>query len=90
MSELRCPGQDGRSLRAEDFAEVRCSGCGHTVEFWPDEFLRKCRQCGRPVTNPKLNIGCLAWCRYGAACAERMRAAQRGGAPPEDELPAIS
>ena len=33
---------------------------------------------------------CLAWCRYGSACAERMRAARRQDAPPADELPAIS
>jgi len=68
MIPLRCPGQDPRFLKAQDIAEMQCPDCGRTVEFWPDELLRKCPGCSRRLANPENSMKCLAWCRYAAQC----------------------
>ncbi len=66
---LRCPGQDIRFWKPEDIFEVKCPGCGKGVEFFKDEPRMKCRNCGRVVANPKLDLGCTEWCKYAAQCA---------------------
>lgn len=65
---LRCPGQDQRYWKPEDVFEVRCPGCGAVVEFFKDEPRLKCRKCGQTVANPKIDLGCVKWCRYGQQC----------------------
>jgi endogenous inhibitor of DNA gyrase (YacG/DUF329 family) len=65
---LRCPGQDIRFWKPEDIFEVKCPGCGETVEFFKDEPKIKCRKCGRMVVNPKLDLGCAEWCLYAQQC----------------------
>jgi HD superfamily phosphodiesterase len=64
----KCPGQDQRFWKPEDIFEVQCTGCGHTIEFFKDEPKLKCRKCGQIVTNPKIDLGCAEWCRYGEQC----------------------
>jgi putative nucleotidyltransferase with HDIG domain len=73
MSQMKCPGQDARFFKAKDIVEVACPGCGHLVEFWPDELVRKCRACGRRFSNPKNSMKCLNWCRYAAQCLSAMQ-----------------
>jgi len=65
---FRCPGQDQRFWKPEDIFEVRCPGCGETVEFFKDEPKLKCQKCGRIVLNPKINLGCAEWCKYAEQC----------------------
>jgi HD superfamily phosphodiesterase len=64
----KCPGQDQRFWKPEDIFEVQCTGCGHTIEFFKDEPKLKCLKCGQIVTNPKIDLGCAEWCRYGEQC----------------------
>ena len=73
MTPLRCPGQDPRYLRPQDVAEVLCEGCGRTIEFWPDEYVRLCRGCGCRIANPRLNLRCLEWCTHAEECIRKIR-----------------
>lgn len=73
MIGLRCPGQDPRFMRAGDVKEAACPECGHVVEFWPDELVRKCRACGHRFPNPQNAMKCLDWCRYAAQCMAALR-----------------
>ena len=68
MTPMRCPGQDSSFLKAQDVVEAQCPDCGGTVEFWPDEPVRRCRGCGRRVANPKSSMKCLAWCKHADEC----------------------
>ena len=77
IPDMRCPGQDTRYWRAEDICEVACPDCGRGVEFFPDDILRRCPGCGRALSNPKFNMGCLEWCRYAEKCLEGMMSARR-------------
>ena len=65
---FRCPGQDPRFFKPEDIFEVDCPGCGHAVEFFKDEPSLKCRNCGKTVANPKIDLGCAEWCKYADKC----------------------
>jgi putative nucleotidyltransferase with HDIG domain len=65
---VKCPGQDQRFWKPEDIFEVECTGCGHPIEFFKDEPKLKCRKCGQMVANPKIDLGCAEWCRYGEQC----------------------
>jgi CRISPR/Cas system-associated endonuclease Cas3-HD len=65
---LRCPGQDQRFWKPEDIFDVKCPGCGKTVEFFKDEPKLICRNCGKTVTNPKIDLGCAEWCQYADQC----------------------
>jgi len=69
---LRCPGQDPRFWKPDDIFDVKCPGCGQTVEFFKDEPKLKCRECGQTVINPKIDLGCAQWCRYSEQCLDAM------------------
>ena len=64
----RCPGQDQRFWKPGDIFEVKCPICGHSVEFFKDEPLLKCNQCGNFVSNPRIDLSCAKWCKYAAQC----------------------
>jgi hypothetical protein len=68
MNILRCPGQDMRFWKPEDIFEVPCSHCGNQIEFFKDDPARTCRTCGTKVRNPRIDLGCAAWCHYAAKC----------------------
>ena len=63
-----CPGQDTRYWKPGDIFETPCPHCGHTIEFFKDESTRKCRGCHRLVTNPRMDFGCAAYCKYAEQC----------------------
>ncbi len=65
---VKCPGQDERFWKPDDIFEVGCPGCGESMEFFKDEPKLKCRNCGRMVVNPKIDLGCAEWCRYAQQC----------------------
>jgi hypothetical protein len=64
---MKCPGQDTRFWRPGDIFDARCPACGMTVEFFKDEVRRRCH-CGQMVMNPRLDLGCAAWCPYADKC----------------------
>ena len=87
---LRCPGQDGRNFRPGDVFEVKCR-CGAAVEFWRDDARRRCRSCGATLENPRLDLGCAAWCRHGRECLEAARPRREGerdATAPPTQVPA--
>ena len=65
---MKCPGQDTRYWKPGDIFEAPCPHCGHSVEFFKDESTRKCRGCHRLVTNPRMDFGCAAYCKYAEQC----------------------
>ena len=72
----RCPGQDARSLSAED---LPCPKCLYKIEFFSDEKSRTCPQCGYRLTRDLFG-NCAEWCSAAATCA-----ILRGAAPPESD-----
>lgn len=84
MSAMRCPGQDSRFMKPQDVAEAECPECGHTVEFWPDEPVRRCRECNRPVVNPGHDMKCLEWCDHASECLSAIRSSDTLGALREE------
>jgi len=70
---LRCPGQDKRFWKPDDIFDVKCPGCGRTVEFFKDEPKQKCRKCGQMVVNPRIDLGCAEWCKYAEQCLGIMK-----------------
>jgi len=78
---LRCPGQDQRFWKPGDVFEVKCPDCGQAIEFFKDEPKLKCRRCGQMVINPKIQLGCVEWCKYAEQCIGRF--------PPEKTIDRI-
>lgn len=64
----RCPGQDMRYWKPEDIFDVRCPYCDTEIEFWRDEPMRLCPQCGMAVRNPRVDLACAAWCAHAEEC----------------------
>jgi len=75
---LRCPGQDQRFWKSGDVFDVKCPGCGRSVEFFKDEPKMKCRKCGQMVVNPRLDLGCAEWCQYAQQCLGGSTAKDKG------------
>ncbi len=65
---MKCPGQDSRFWGHEAIFETCCPDCGQPIEFFKDESTRRCRTCGRKVINPRMDLGCAAYCRFAAQC----------------------
>jgi hypothetical protein len=68
MSGAQCPGQDKRFWKPEDIFEAPCPHCGARMEFWKDDVRRRCEGCGEMAPNPRLDLGCAAWCKYADKC----------------------
>jgi len=60
----KCPGQDGRNLRA---ALYKCPNCGYEVEIFSDETKVKCHNCGKYVYSDKIP-SCIDWCASARQC----------------------
>lgn len=67
---IRCPGQDQRFWKPKDIFEIACPECNYKMEFFKDEPKLKCRNCGKTVVNPKINLGCVQWCKYAEQCLD--------------------
>ena len=68
MIMSKCPGQDTRYWKLEDIQEVKCPGCGESMEFWKTDIRVRCRNCQRVVSNPNFNLECAAWCSFATQC----------------------
>jgi rRNA maturation protein Nop10 len=64
----KCPGQDSRFWKSDHVYEVACAHCGQSIEFFKDDLRRKCPHCGKYTVNPKNDLGCAAWCKFGPEC----------------------
>jgi hypothetical protein len=64
-----CPGQDRSNWTPDDIFEVKCSECGSMVEFFKDDARRRCPGCGAVRENPRLDLGCAAWCAAADNCS---------------------
>ncbi len=65
---MKCPGQDTRYWKPGDIFEVPCPVCGQPVEFFRDEGVRKCKNCGYKFKNPRIDLSCAQWCPYARQC----------------------
>ena len=84
MPTPKCPGQDTQKWGPDAVYDVACKKCGNQLEFFKDDFKRRCKSCGTMVFNERMDIGCLAWCPSAEQCAGPDRAkmleeAGRGG-----------
>lgn len=68
MNRTMCPGQDTRYWRPGDIFTVPCGSCGASIEFFKDDASRRCSACGTRVQNPRLTMGCAAWCQHAKEC----------------------
>jgi len=68
MGMPKCPGQDSRFWKPDDVYEYPCVYCGAKIEFFKDDLRRRCPECGKYVVNPKNDLGCAEWCKFGPEC----------------------
>lgn len=85
----RCPGQDMRYWTPEDIFDVNCPYCDYPIEFWRDEPFRLCRSCRKEVRNPRIDLGCAKWCKFGDQCLGRSATEQLAAAPVIEKLTAL-
>lgn len=71
----KCPGQDGRSIRAES---ILCPACGYEVEMFSDEIKVKCPRCKEFVCKVRLP-SCVQWCRAARECIGEEKWRKLGG-----------
>jgi HD superfamily phosphohydrolase YqeK len=72
---MQCPGQDMRYWKPGAIFEAPCAHCGQTMEFFKDESVRKCKNCGHKMVNPRMDFGCASYCQHAEQCL--------GDLPPE-------
>lgn len=72
---MKCPGQDSRYWKPEAIFDAKCPECGHEVEFFKDDTMRRCKNCDHRFLNPGMDFGCASYCRYADQCI--------GNLPPE-------
>ena len=72
---MKCPGQNTRYWKPEAIFNVQCPKCGRKVEFFKDDTIRKCKNCGHRFLNPTMNFGCASYCQFAEQCL--------GNLPPE-------
>jgi predicted RNA-binding Zn-ribbon protein involved in translation (DUF1610 family) len=72
MGDNKCPGQDMRYWKPEDIYELPCVACGRSMEFFKDDLRRLCPDCGEYTVNPRNDMSCADWCKYGPDCLEQL------------------
>ncbi|MFA4889605.1 MAG: phosphohydrolase [Candidatus Omnitrophota bacterium] len=60
----KCPGQDGRNIKAET---LKCPSCGYQAEIFSDEIKVKCPKCKGLICRDRLP-SCIDWCKYAEKC----------------------
>jgi HD superfamily phosphodiesterase len=72
---MKCPGQDSRYWKPGAIFDAKCPECGSEVEFFKDDTMRRCKNCGHRFLNPGMDFGCASYCEYADQCI--------GNLPPE-------
>jgi len=65
---MKCPGQDSRYWKPGAIFDTKCPECGHEVEFFKDDTMRRCKNCGHRFLNPGIDFGCASYCKYADQC----------------------
>ena len=65
---MKCPGQDMQYWDSDAIYEVKCPECGHPVEFYKDDPMRKCSNCDHRFVNPRMDFGCASYCQFAQQC----------------------
>jgi len=86
---VHCPGQNMQYWTPDDIFFLQCPFCDEEIEFWKDEPMRICPNCGNEVRNPKINLGCAEWCRYAKECLGELADEKILLAPKIERLKAI-
>ena len=86
---LRCPGQDRRFWQLKDIVEVKCPYCTSTIEFWKDDPMRYCSDCGEIINNPQLNLSCAKWCAMAKECLGEIPEEALSASPVIERLKAL-
>lgn len=73
MVYKKCPGQDmSRKSLEEIVCNLPCPKCGYTIEFFFDDKVRICPECGSRVEKSAEKIlkdfGCADWCEAAEKC----------------------
>ena len=72
MAARKCPGQDLYFWKHDDIFQAPCANCGEQIEFFRDDLRRRCPHCKKYTVNPKNDLSCAAWCKYGRECLGQM------------------
>jgi len=72
---MKCPGQDSRFWKPGAIFDAKCPQCGEPVEFFKDDTIRRCKNCGHRFLNPGMDFGCASYCQFADQCI--------GDLPPE-------
>jgi endogenous inhibitor of DNA gyrase (YacG/DUF329 family) len=69
----KCPGQDlNRKRMDEVVCNLPCPSCGSDVEFFFDDKVRICPECGNKVAKSDIQLlrdfGCADWCEAAEKC----------------------
>lgn len=73
--EFKCPGQDGRNIKAES---LTCGECGYSLEIFSDEVKVRCPKCKALVCRQRLP-SCVDWCKFARECIGEERWQQLKG-----------
>jgi HD superfamily phosphohydrolase YqeK len=65
---MQCPGQDMRFWKPGAIFDAPCPKCGQSIEFFKDESMRKCKNCGNIIANPRMDFGCASYCQHAEQC----------------------
>ena len=65
---MKCPGQDTQYWNQDAIFETECPECGHPMEFFKDDSMRRCKNCEKKIINPKINFGCASYCKFAEQC----------------------
>ncbi len=65
---MKCPGQDTQYWNQDAIFETECPECGHPMEFFKDDSMRRCRNCEKKIINPKMDFGCASYCKFAEQC----------------------
>jgi hypothetical protein len=72
MEQIKCPGQDTRYWKPGDIFAMDCPKCGAEIEFFKDDTRRRCAWCGHLFYNPRIELGCAAYCQYADKCVPEL------------------
>lgn len=70
---MKCPGQDLSRKKIEEVAyDLACPKCGCAVEFFFDDRVRVCPECGTRIEKSENKLlkdfGCASWCLAAESC----------------------
>ncbi len=86
MEQMKCPGQDTRYWKPGDIFVAECPKCGAEIEFFKNDTRRRCAWCGHLFYNPKIELGCAAWCQYAEKCVPDLVKAKKAAQTFKDLL----